>query len=261
MTPLRRMPYLIADGPTQMAADETLLESATKGVASLRFYGWTEATVSLGYFQPAAERLTDPLLADLPWVRRASGGTTLVHHLEVTYALALPANSLNSLNSLAHSEEGNAQGRRDWQQILRWPGGIHEVLRRALLSLGVDSRLCGSEDAGKRAPVLCFQNYTLGDLLCGRSKIVGSAQRKLRGAVLQHGGILLARSPHTPSLPGIAELTGRALTPQEVAHAMTATLLRSTGWELEPSYWTDQEQLTWNVIREKYASSAWNAKR
>src|SRR5262245_51580642 len=86
----RLLPYAIADGPHNMAADEVLLEAAIAGVASLRFYGWSEATVSLGYFQPECRRLDDERLARLPFVRRPSGGDALVHHHEVTYALALP---------------------------------------------------------------------------------------------------------------------------------------------------------------------------
>ena len=48
-----------------MAADEVMLESAVTGVASLRFYGWTEATVSLGYFQTERLRREDARLAEL----------------------------------------------------------------------------------------------------------------------------------------------------------------------------------------------------
>ena len=57
-----------------MAADEALVRSAAEGIASLRFYGWSAATLSLGYFQPHSTRFSDPLLAALPWVRRPSGG-------------------------------------------------------------------------------------------------------------------------------------------------------------------------------------------
>src|SRR5205814_9219218 len=87
----RLLPYAVADGPHNMAADEVLLESAAAGIASLRFYGWSEATLSLGYFQPERLRHEDERLTGLPYVRRPSGGATLVHHHEVTYALALPA--------------------------------------------------------------------------------------------------------------------------------------------------------------------------
>ena len=57
-----------------MAADEALLEAASRGVASLRFYGWSEATLSLGYFQPAAVARRDPpacrLAVGAPPIRR-----------------------------------------------------------------------------------------------------------------------------------------------------------------------------------------------
>ena len=86
----RLLPFAMSDGPGNMAADEALLVAAVAGIASLRLYGWTEPTLSLGYFQAAALRETDPLLAALPFVRRCTGGETLVHHHELTYALALP---------------------------------------------------------------------------------------------------------------------------------------------------------------------------
>ena len=54
MPPIRLMPFAAADGAANMAADEALLETASdRGLASLRFYTWTEPTLSLGYFQPA----------------------------------------------------------------------------------------------------------------------------------------------------------------------------------------------------------------
>src|SRR5256885_1114818 len=91
MNHVRLLPLETADGATNMAADEVLLEAAVAGSAALRFYQWSEATLSLGYFQPEAIRRSDPLLAELPWVRRPSGGSALIHHYELTYALALPA--------------------------------------------------------------------------------------------------------------------------------------------------------------------------
>ena len=47
---IRLLPYAVADGAVNMATDEALVHAAAEGVASLRFYGWTTATVSLGYF-------------------------------------------------------------------------------------------------------------------------------------------------------------------------------------------------------------------
>ncbi len=88
---VRLLPFATADGPHNMAADESLLEAAIAGAASLRFYGWSVPTLSLGYFQPQSVRLADSRLTGLPWVRRPTGGAALVHHHELTYAVALPA--------------------------------------------------------------------------------------------------------------------------------------------------------------------------
>src|SRR5436853_407132 len=116
---IRLLPFALSDGPGNMAADETLLASAQAGVASLRFYGWTQATLSLGYFQPASVSVAAPLLSDLPWVRRCTGGEALVHHLELTYALALP------------------QG-ISWQSRQQsWLCRMHRIIAAALAALGV----------------------------------------------------------------------------------------------------------------------------
>ena len=78
-------------GAWQMAVDEALLESAAeRGVPTLRFYQWSEPTLSLGYFQHHADRLAHPDSRACPLVRRATGGGAIVHDVELTYSLALP---------------------------------------------------------------------------------------------------------------------------------------------------------------------------
>jgi lipoate-protein ligase A len=232
------------DGPRNMAADEVLLAAAAAGAASFRLYGWTAPTLSLGYFQPAGPARAVPRLAGLPWVRRASGGAALVHHHEVTYALALPAGP-------------------PWQpRGTSWLGRMHRVLREALSEWGIATRLCRPGEECRRGEVLCFLHHTPDDLLLGNAKVAGSAQRRLRGALLQHGGLLLAGSPATPELPGIAELAGRRLASDEVGRAVVASLARATGWRLVPGDWTPQErQRQAELAAGKYGRPGWNARR
>jgi lipoate-protein ligase A len=79
---------------------------------------------------------------------------------------------------------------------------------------------------------------------------------------LQHGGILLAQSPYTPLLPGIQELTGRRLTPEETIAAILREFARETGLRLEPTDWTATEQASINrLVTEKYSQESWNRKR
>ena len=242
METVRLLPLANADGPGNMAADEVMLHSALGGQASLRFYRWTPATLSLGYFQPAASRLADPLTATLPFVRRPTGGHNLVHDLEVTYALALPAGA-------------------PWQSGEPWLLRMHRILAEALSTFGVELALV--ETAQRDAvTALCFRQLTPGDLLCRGAKVVGSAQRKHRGCLLQHGGILLGQSPHTPSLPGIREQCGRALLPAAVRDAVAGQFAQATGWCVGEADWTLQERTAIrDLARAKYASTAWNEKR
>lgn len=240
---IRLLPFERADGPHQMAADEIMLEAAIGGVASLRFYEWSPPTLSLGYFQRAADRLTDPRLAALPWVRRQTGGNTLVHHHEVTYALALPPGP-------------------SWHVGESWMPRMHRIIAQALAALGVQAALNVAEKPDVRGAVLCFQQHTPGDLVCRGAKIVGSAQRKKRRALLQHGGILLARSEHAPELLGLADVAGARLAGPEVADAVAQALADASNWQLERGEWSLAELTQFELlVTSKYSTRSWNEKR
>ena len=241
---IRLLPYEVADGARNMAADESLVRSAAEGIASLRFYGWTTATVSLGYFQPAAVRLADSRLATLPWVRRPSGGAALVHHHELTYAIALPHGS-------------------PWHSAEPWMPRMHRIITRVLADLGLRDRIeAVAAHPIRHGDILCFQQHTVSDLLCVGNKVVGSAQRKYRQALMQHGSILMAQSEHTPDLPGIKELSGIEFTSAQMQPALIAAFVEDTGWEMAAREWTAAEQAAIRtLVQEKYGTAAWNEKR
>ncbi|MFO0969886.1 MAG: lipoate--protein ligase family protein [Gemmataceae bacterium] len=243
MSFFRVLPFETGPGAYNMAADEALLLAAQRGQASLRGYTWSEATVSLGYFQSAVSRLSAGLGA-LPFVRRPSGGATLVHHHELTYCLAVPAGA----------PHGAAQ---------KWMPRMHRVIIRALERFGLAGKLRLVEGSGERhGDVLCFQQYTPGDVLCEGHKVVGSAQRKQRQALLQHGGILLAQSEFAPQLPGIRELTGVSPAAEEVMGAVIEEFEKETGWPRQVTYWNAQDQANIaGLIEERYGNRAWNEKR
>jgi lipoate-protein ligase A len=253
MSPVRcrLLPYVVEDGPHNMAADEVLLEAAARGTASLRFYGWKEATLSLGYFQPERSRRTDARLAELPFVRRPTGGATLVHHHEVTYALGLPANSGRSRTLARHRPSPGS-----------WLHKMHAIITVALNDLGVIAHPHTPCADSHFAGVLCFQQVSAGDVVIGQAKVVGSSQRRQRGALLQHGAILLSQSPYTPALPGIRELTGRSLATPEICSAVCRAFARETGWQLLSEGLTSAEhQRLEELAATKYAQDAWTLKR
>jgi lipoate-protein ligase A len=185
-----------ASGAWNMAVDEALLESAAGGSGTLRFYRWTPATLSLGYFQAASDRAQHAASVDCPLVRRASGGGAILHDQELTYSIALPQQTPGGMSAAALYDL------------------FHRTLIAALADVGIVAELHRPPDGGCEArvrqsaaePFLCFQRRSCGDILYRSAKIVGSAQRRRRGAVLQHGSILLARSRYGPELPGILDL-------------------------------------------------------
>ena len=74
-----------------MAVDEMLLERAQEQAAAcLRFYGWSEPTLSLGYFQTYADRQEHPPSLPCAAVRRLTGGGAILHDAELTYSIVLP---------------------------------------------------------------------------------------------------------------------------------------------------------------------------
>lgn len=168
------------DGAANMARDEALMlqVGAGESLPTLRLYRWSQPTISLGYFQPYGDcAKLDPPLRDLPVVRRSTGGGAILHDLELTYSLALP---------LTHPLVGNN------------PRGLYELAHAAVIAtlaeLGVAAARSGFSDdsSAARGPFFCFARRHEADLLLGDQKIAGSAQRRTRHAILQHGSIVLA---------------------------------------------------------------------
>jgi 2-polyprenyl-6-methoxyphenol hydroxylase-like FAD-dependent oxidoreductase len=94
-------------------------------------------------------------------------------------------------------------------------------------------------------------------------KVAGSAQRKLKGALLQHGSILLRTSEHAPELPGIHDLSGKELFSLEsLAELLAKRFAVATGARVEPGEWSAKERDRATAIRgEKYANEEWNCRR
>jgi lipoate-protein ligase A len=222
-------------GTWNMALDEALLHRAAgSGTATLRFYEWDEPTLSLGYFQRYAERASHGASGDCAVVRRATGGGAILHDRELTYSIVLPASHRLS---------------RRAGDLYR---AVHESIVAVLSELGVKARLAscqadkivGTEAAasGCSAPVnrvpgewaeplLCFARRCPGDILVGDTKVAGSAQRRRRGAVLQHGSILIARSRFAPELPGINDIVGKRLDIVDVAARIGKDLADRAGFD------------------------------
>src|SRR5436190_3445677 len=86
-----------AEGVWNMAVDEVLLDGVAAGSAppTLRFYAWSPACLSLGYFQPfSVVNLEGCRGLGVEVVRRPTGGRAILHDRELTYSVVLPASTL-----------------------------------------------------------------------------------------------------------------------------------------------------------------------
>lgn len=161
-------------GSRNMALDHALAEGLAEGEAVFRLYAWERRTVSFGRNEPAAEVYSRAAAEGLgvDCVRRPTGGRAVLHDAELTYAVAAPVRALNGVR--------NAYRR------------INHALAAALRALGAPVTLAKetavpSVDAGP-----CFQDPADGEVTAAGRKLVGSAQCRIGGAILQHGSILLA---------------------------------------------------------------------
>jgi lipoyl(octanoyl) transferase len=176
-----------ARGVWNMAVDEVLLEGVAAGTAppTLRFYGWTPPCLSLGYFQGFEVVDLDGCRAlGVEVVRRPTGGRAILHDGELTYSVALPASVLGHDGGVLPS-------------YYRLSLALQEGLRR----LGVPATLApesAASSAATHGPV-CFDRPSAHEILLHGRKLVGSAQMRRGGALLQHGSILIE--------PGIDKLS------------------------------------------------------
>lgn len=269
MTPCRLIVDPPLDGTWNMGFDEALLEQAADaGTATLRFYQWQEPTLSLGYFQAYDERDTHAESRQAAVVRRQSGGGALMHDRELTYSISLPAD----------------------HPLARQSPQLYDVVHRSLINLlaeeGITALLhrdrgpSASEDDSDATidkvppaeePFLCFARRTSADVVLPTAvaaelpvKIVGSAQRRRRGAVLQHGSVLLDRSPAAPELAGIKQISGKSITPQWLADHWSNVLAACLQLELrrnQPRHGEDVMKRAEQLRMEKYAAAAWTRRR
>lgn len=202
-------------GVENMALDQRLLEVAgTEQCVLLRVYRWSAPTLSLGYFQPYLQRLTHSHSSELPVVRRATGGGAIVHHYDWTYCIAVPEQmTIGNAHPRSGVNLGALQPLYDCvhDAVIEWLGTRRIAACKWTNDCPVDSP---SPPVAKQHRFLCFERRSCGDIVVDDHKVMGSAQRRGRGALLQHGSLLLATSPYAPSLQGLSpttELTSQSL--------------------------------------------------
>ncbi len=243
-----------------MAVDEALLKSANEtGRITLRFYQWSEPTLSLGYFQKSSDRAQHLASGDCEMVRRSSGGGAILHDRELTYSLSLPGTNRWS------SKQNDLYGavHKAIVGFLNENGVSAKQFEFPLADIEAGKKTEFSQSAaGDRHRFLCFERRTAGDIVLEEFKIGGSAQRRLSGATLQHGSLLMKRSEFAPELPGIWDLADISVSKSQFQEAMVGALAAGLNLTLkEASLTVDQKKNAETILHEKYGNSDWTSKR
>jgi len=258
-----------ADGAWNMAVDEAIAARAGRGdvLPTLRFYSWQPACVSLGRHQPLADiDLIRCAALGYDVVRRPTGGRAILHTDELTYSVAGPQTDPVLAGAVLDS-------------YLRLSQGLLAGLEQ--LGLRVAKAPPSNRAAADAGPV-CFEVPSAYEIIASGKKLVGSAQSRRQGWVLQHGTLPLvgdvARLVDVVVFPSEAERTsqrqmlaeraatveaalGRAVSFDEAAAALAAGFTAALGIELEPGDLTPAElDLAVTLQRNQYAAHAWTAK-
>ncbi|MCB0089524.1 MAG: lipoate--protein ligase family protein [Caldilineaceae bacterium] len=260
-------------GSANMAVDHAIAEACAAGesLPTLRFYRWQPPAISLGRHQPLAEIDLEAAAAHgYDIVRRTTGGRAILHVDELTYSVAAPK-----------SEPRVEGGVMD--AYLR----LSNALVTGLHLLGVPADKAGGDTkVSKDVSAACFEVPSAYEITVGGRKLMGSAQSRRAGYVLQHGSLPLfgdiTRLIPVLSLPGpqrdllTMQLAQRACTLNEALGGNEADIIGfeqaactlKQGFEqvlnlqFKPGQLTPQEaRRTAELLREQYANPEWTQVR
>ncbi|MFH1569733.1 MAG: lipoate--protein ligase family protein [Gemmatimonadota bacterium] len=245
------------DGAWNMAVDEVLLEeAATGGPPVVRVYGWSPPAVTLGYGQRSHHELDQGACrrAGVEVVRRLTGGRAVLHWSELTYSVICAETEERLAGTVEESHRRIAAclaaGMRSLGVAVDLERGAPRRREAAAVSPGVPTAV--------HEP--CFTSTARWEVKWHGRKLIGSAQRRVRGGLLQHGSVLtgpehrrLLELLSGPPLPGaaaaleanstdLAECLGRPVAFEEVASHLAAGFRRTLGIGLEAGPLTAAEE-------------------
>ncbi len=269
MTDWRLIESGAADGPTNMAVDEAIAAAVTRGdrPAMLRLYGWRPPAVSLGYFQPldAGIDVAAARARGYDIVRRPTGGRAILHADELTYSVCVRQEAIR----------GGPSTMESYREISRGVIAGLELLG-ARTALGDHAGERPARTAADAARPICFAKTARCDLQAAGRKVVGSAQVRRDGGVLQHGSIpitidledqiavmpggdrRLASRVLGDAAPRVTELLGRPVSDGELSAAIAQGFAEALAVALAPSELSAEEEAEARRLREeKYAAAQW----
>ncbi len=254
------------DASRNMAVDEALFYHKINGdiPPTLRIYGWKKPTVSAGYTQNTdISILNECRNSRYDYVCRLTGGGTVFHDRELTYSIVI-------------GNEDVLIPRKVIELYYLLAGGIIEGLKK----LGIDAQFFQPPGSPEKFSMqaqtglnkICFNSVSKYDIVINGKKLVGSAQRRHKSAVLQHGSVVIDMDQNNaPSfvtdliekgkITSLTEILQREVSFCEVSRALAEGFTEAMGIIFSRDELTLSEQSLIDTLTEtKYSMDAWNVK-
>jgi lipoyl(octanoyl) transferase len=259
------------DGAMNMAIDEAIMIAYKEGkcIPTLRFYTWEPYCLTIGYFQSLEKEVDINKCKDLniDCVRRMTGGRAVLHQNELTYSIILGEDNTLMDKSINASYKF-----------------ISEGISRGLSIEGIeiDELSKGERISREKLSAACFNAHASYEITINNKKVVGSAQHRKEGVILQHGSIVIdfdvdnlfeIIKTKTPGLKerakkftlskasGIENEIGKEVNIKNLEASLINGFKDIFNVEFEESYLSDYEEQLAKELYKKYTSIEYLNKR
>ena len=237
-----------------MAIDEALLNSK---LPTLRFYQWKPAGLSIGYFQKINQIDTDFCEKNnIKIVRRLTGGNAVLHDKELTYSFIIDEDIMPKSITESYKE-------------------ISKCLLKGIELFGLKPKMEDNIEK-KESSAVCFNDPSWYEITINKRKLIGSAQKRIEGKLLQHGAILINidieryAGCFTDCSPDLIKKTGervisletelkKKIDYNEACEKIKKGFEKALAIEFKKSTLSKQEkELAQKLYKEKYSTKEWN---
>jgi lipoate-protein ligase A len=249
-----------------MAMDEAIMQAVAEEEVppTLRLYGWDPPCVSVGYAQSMRSEIDLEACRrrGYTWVRRPTGGRAILHIDELTYSVVAPENEARVSGDIVTSYR-------------RLSTGLVEGLKSLVSDVDQAGLVESAMSIAKSAA--CFDVSSHYEVTAHGRKLVGSAQVRRMGVVLQHGALPLEgdvtrlvevlalseqdreglREKLRQRAIALDEAVGRVIPFGEVAKAISGGFAKALNLNLEPGVLSPYELAAADRLRSRYLSDDW----
>jgi lipoate-protein ligase A len=271
------------NGFINMAVDEAIMIAHKNGLVppTIRFYQWSPPAVSLGYFQDLKKEINVKVCQDIgiDIVRRPTGGKAVLHDQELTYSFIIKENDPLVNDSILETYKKISGG------IIRGLSYLGIKAELVLLRGKLENNLLGRSDKARIHHLdfksICFSIPSQYEVQVEGKKIVGSAQVRKGGVVLQHGSLLIKLEKdklfsvfNFPSVQireklkskfkatSLEEILKRKIDFSELSNILPRGFEEEFGVRLVESKLTEpEEKIFKDLLENKYLTYEWNYKR